>query len=329
MEIDLKNPTEEQIKALKEVAPGLAAQLGLVDPGKPITREQAEKLSFTRKVSGEEKTDTIWDISQEASKGQGADAKIREASEKLKAAETARAIVEAQERFRTALAAKQTPEKADIKIMAESLGVPVEDLMGSIEADTEADPKKNGKAPETAFKLGPESITLDMLPKDLRDDIMYLREQKAESAQSELDKLIQKSLDGDKTVATLLEKHGGSTEEKAALKSVLFDNAKLRIEGRIPRLPAGTTAADLGREIDEAVSRTAETQQRAGIPTKTAPQPIILGPSEPGGPEVRILSDEKVKTDLPIDHPDFTRNQALVAAQNQAKAEAEAATAPT
>ena len=52
MEIDLKNPTTEQIEALKTAAPELAASMGLVDPGKEITREQAEALNFTRKVNG-------------------------------------------------------------------------------------------------------------------------------------------------------------------------------------------------------------------------------------------------------------------------------------
>lgn len=149
---------------------------------------------------------------------------------------------------------------------------------------------------------------------------MFLREQKGGTAKSELDKLIQKSLDNDKTVANLINIHGGNEQQKAAFKESLFENAKLRTEGRIRQLPAGASTADLTRAIDDSVIKAAQNQERAGIPTKTAPQPIILGPSEPGGQEVRILSDAKVPTDLPMDHPDFVRNQSLIAAQNQAKA---------
>ena len=321
MEIDLKNPTTDQIEALKAAASELAASMGLVDPGKEITREQAEALNFTRKVSGEDVTSNVWDISQEASKGQGADARLREAGDLVKTAEGAQATLAAQERFRTALAAKEMPETDDIKIMADSLGVPVDQFMASIEQESE--PKKKGKAGENGneepFKPGPNSITLEMLPADLRDDIMYLREQKGEAAQSELNKLIYKRLDSDENVAKLIEQHGGDKDQVATYRESLFENSKLRINGRISAMPKGASTADFNRAIDESVSEAAENSKRAGIPGKPAPQPIYTGQSEAGGHERTILSDEKIKTDLPIDHPDFTQNQALIASQNRAK----------
>ena len=330
MEIDLKNPTAEQITALKEVAPDLAAKLGLVDPSKAITREQAEAITFTRKVSGEEKTSSVWDISQEASKGQGADDRLREANDLAKTAEGAQSIVAAQGRFRAALEGKQMPTKEDIKVMASSLGVPVDQLMASI--PTEGDPEPKAKPGENGdpdpIKLGPNSITLDMLPPDLRDDIMYLRETKGAAAQSELDKLIHKSLDNDETVSKLLGQHGGDKDQVAAYKQSLFENSKLRITGRISQMPKGASTADFNRAIEESVSEAAANSQQAGIPGKPAPQPIYTGPSEAGGHNRKILSDEKIETDLPSDHPDFIENQSLLAMQNRAKAEAEEAQAP-
>ena len=322
MEINLDNPTADQITALKAKAPGLAEQLGLIDPGTALTSEQAEAIQFAHKINGVDVVKTVADWTKDASKGEGADAKFREAQELAKKAEGSTAIMEAQNRFRAALAAKQMPAEADIKVMADSLGVPVDGLMASIENESEPEPKpkdKGGKETMEPFKLGPNMITLDMLPADLRDDIAYLREQKGGAAQSELDKMIQKSLDNDKTVATLIEKHGGSEEQKTAFKESLFENAKLRTEGRIQRMPVGAIAADLTRAIEESVVNTAVNQEKAGIPEKAAPQPIIMGPSEPGGQEVRILSDAKVPTDLPMDHPDYVRNQSLIAAQTMAK----------
>lgn len=325
MEIDLKNPTQDQIAALKLVAPGLAESLGLIDPTKPLTREQAEVEEVTHRINGIDVTKTSLEWAKDASKGEGADEKFRLATELAKKAEPALALVQAQERFRNALAANQMPKEEDIKAVADSLGVPVENLMGSI-TDEEEDPveKLGKKSPlqqqQQPWRPEPGSLGLEMFRPDLQDDIMFLREQKGGTAKSELDKLIQKSLDNDKSVAKLISIHGGNEQQVAAFKDSLFENAKLRTEGRIRQLPAGASTADLTRAIDDSVIKTAQNQERAGIPTKAAPQPIIMGPSEPGGQEVRILSDAKVPTDLPMDHPDFVRNQSLIAAQNQARA---------
>lgn len=331
MEIDLKNPTTDQIEALKTAAPELAASMGLVDPAKEITREQAEALKFTRKVSGEDVTNNVWEISQEASKGQGADVRLREAGDLVKKAEGAEATMAAQERFRTALAAKEMPETTDIKTMADSLGVPVDQFMASLEPEsgTEKKGKPAANGDPEPFKPGPNSITLEMLPADLRDDIVYLREQKGAAAQSELDKLIHKSLDSDEKVTKLIEQHGGDKDQVAAYRESLFENSKLRITGRISTMPKGASAADLNRAIDESVSEAAENSKRAGIPGKSAPQPIYTGPSEAGGHDVKILSDDKIKTDLPFDHPDYVNNQTLIAQLARAKVSAEEAAAPT
>lgn len=94
-------------------------------------------------------------------------------------------------------------------------------------------------------------------------------------------------------------------------------------------MPVGASTADLTRSITESVGQAAQNQEKAGIPGKAAPQPIIMAPSEPGGQEVRILSDDKIKTDLPMDHPDFSRNQALVAMQNRGNEVAKRDSAPT
>jgi len=328
MEIDLKNPTADQIVALKENAPALAEQLGLIDPGKALTPEQAAVVSFSHKINSVDVTKSVVDWSNDASKGEGADARFREATDLAKKAEPAIANAEAQERFRTAIAAKQMPTDQDIQVMADSFGVDKADLMASIEGEPEEGPPKK-KDDAGPFVIPNGSITLDMLPADLRDDIMYLREQKGTAAQSELDKLIQKSIDNDKTVVTLMEKHGGTDEEKVAFKQSLFEISKLRTERRIQQMSAGASAADLTRSIEESVGQTAVNQEKAGIPGKAAPQPIIMAPSEPGGQEVRLLSDDKIKTDLPIDHPDFAKNQALVAIQNRGNEIAKRETAPT
>jgi len=325
MEINLEHPTQDQIAALKLVAPALADSLGLIDPTKPLSREQAETVEFTHRINGIDVTKSGLEWAKDASKGEGADAKFREATELAKKAEPALALVQAQERFRNALAANQMPKDADIKAVADSLGVPVENLMGSITDEEEEEGEKAGKKAaaqqqQQAWKPGPGSITLEMLAPNLQDDLMFVGEEKGGKAKSYLDTLIQKSLDNDKSVANLISRHGGNQEQVAAFKEVLFENAKDQIEGRIRQLPQGADLALVTRTINDSVIKTAQRQERAGIPTKTAPQPIILGPSEPGGQEVRILSDAKVPTDLPMDHPDFVRNQSLIAAQNQAKA---------
>ena len=317
MEIDLDKPTQEQIDAMKKAMPGLAGQLGVIDPSQPLDKEVAEKLTFKNKVSGNIVEKSIWDWVQSGSKAEGAETSLREAKQAKEAAKDALAKVEAQARFRTALQNGEMPETEDIKIAAEAIGQDPQTILDAL-TPTEGD-DKGKKTMQPTANAQPTTISHKNLDPGMQDDMAYLKEKKAEDAQKEVARLLNQALDKSERVTTLIAKKGSHKDAADNLRQSLFNTSKKFSQGRFRNLEASATQADILREIDESVNEAVDNAELSGIAEPAAPQPIILEPSEPGQQAITVLSDEKVPVG-DISDPDWAENFTKISMQQQVKA---------
>jgi hypothetical protein len=312
MEIDLANPTAEQLEALKQAVPTLGTKLGVMvlDPAQPLSREQMEKLTIQHKIDGEQQTFTAWDAAQAKSLTTSAARDKREAAELRKKIEELDADDKAFEAFRAAADAGKVPPADVIARVAKKIGVEPKDVLDGLQQTADdGRGKRTDDAPArkiTLADLDPE------LQKKLLSDVQagFLTEQMGTNAEQALAKHISESLAKHPAIV----KARQDAESDPSKKKVLERVEKVAIRavdkesrGRIAQMQAAGSG-DILAEMRDIVDGVVKTLDPDTLLQLAAPQPIIMGPSESGQTPLTILSNEKVKT-LPRSDPNYFDNE--------------------
>jgi hypothetical protein len=331
MEINFEKPTPEQVEAIRKALPNL--NLGMViDPTKPLTREQAEALKVQVKVAGEEKEVAIWDTMQGFTKQEGADIKLRAASKAQKDADAKEVELEKAVKFYKAGQALieaeksgQAPTREVIRAVAEGMTTEVDDLVAALEgAGTEE--KATAKAAAGGGRPN-RKITLEDLDPALAARLKtqaesdFIQEQLHKSGNEYLAAAIKKALDKDPRIVKVMKDIGNDANKKAIfdkLEKIATGTVDTRSRGRIQQLTQAGAEIDLDREIDGVVRDVVETLDIPSILAKAAPAPILLGSGELGVGPMAVLSNEKVKR-VTADHPDYLDNQVKEVMQQMAE----------
>ena len=334
LEIDLDNPTKEQLDDLKKaLTPTILTKLDTRIGGDgELTRVQMETLMVTHKVDGQDVTKSLWDWVQSGTKAAGAEAKLERGSRGLK-------FMEAFQNIQKAMKNKEIPTENDTQIVAGELDFSPTELKETfMEALKELPEDKGDAGPEAAKKLTSGSLTKEtlrelvrkdpefaglLLSAEDRDTLVLAKEKQIEEARQRLAEDVKKAVDKNLRVGKIDDADIRGKVCKVLQSSVLPDAQR-----RIMLLGDKGTLNDYQREIELAVEKQASELEASGILSKAAPQPIILGGSAPGMPPIKVLPDEKIGP-LDATDPEYADKFAKIMAQELARhPEAMGATLP-
>ena len=313
MEIDLANPTAEQIAELKKAIPGLSGKLGIlaIDPDTPLDRETMGKLKIKYKADGEEHETDVWDASQaislrsSASKDKTEAKKLRDKVNEFEQRE------QAMQEWREALKNGKLPSDDVIAVAADQLGVTTKDIKDQFNAaPTKPDTKPTPGSPELDIddlvdKLANHPKFSRRILSDYQAD--HLNGEITTKADAELKAVIDEKIQNNPTLAKIREDAKGSERETSVLKDleeIVKGTVYKQARGRIAEIVALKEDGDIVGEIPDIVTDVIKPIDIKGHLAKLTPQPIVLGGS--GDTEtITISSEDKPREDLDTTDPDF------------------------
>jgi len=319
MDINLENPTAEQIEALKKAIPGLTDKLGVLvlNPAEPLSREQMEKLTIEHKIDGEQVKFSVWDGAQAKSLATSAAKDKREASDLRKRLEQMEANEKAFETFRAAADKGEVPPAEVIALVAKTIGVEPDDVVAGLQSSSDGgngDGKDKAKGKPAA---GDRKIKWEDLDPTVQKRFLsevhsdFLSEQMSKDAEGALAKHITDTLAKHPAVV----KFRKDTENDPNKKAILDNLEKLATRavnkesrGRIAQMQTAGTG-DILAEMPGIVDGVVKELDFDSILAKAAPQPILLGAGEPGQTPLTVLSNEKVDDSLRLNDPNWKNNE--------------------
>jgi len=244
--------------------------------------KDAETKTYDYKVAGEDRSATIAELLEKASKEDGADQKFRDASENLKASTSGRRVTELIGRV-TGVA---TPNTDEVKELSKLMGVPL-DKMATLLDNADPDPKKKPGEADPAPR-GP--VAYDDMDDEVQELLAATRQSQIKDAGDQIRSNVQNFVDKDKTFGKIV----GSirdNEKAEQLKSTINDMVFNDVQRKI--LASGQYGAEM---VEESVQRIRAVLTKLGIPGKASEDPVLIGL----GPSGMALPAD-VQADKPID----------------------------
>ena len=233
------------------------------------------------KINGEDRSLTLTELKDLASKAGGADAKFQDAADLTKKAETGIRIGE----LMKSINAAENPDKKEVQELAVLFEVDPQELLAGVKKPPQSGDKgdKGGKKTDLTKEQIAEALGIDV--DDLKATLEYSKQRHVADARKELRELSDKAVDKDEIFGKII-----VGEQKEDRLSVIKD---LVSEDVFRKISQGEV---FGAELVAAsVQKIRAHLVKFGIPSKPALAPIVLG-SGPGG----ILPAE-VQADKPIE----------------------------
>lgn len=267
------------------------------DDGGSKTDSGTTTTDVTIKVDGVDKTFTMEELKEAASKVAGADIKFEEAAAVKKAAladsEKASRGLKLQGLMEE-MQGQAEPNEVKLKEFMEILGVSSEEVAKIL-------PEIMGKAKATADNK-PEPVTMEQLDPRLRNIVEAAEQNDLQQVRENILSEVKKEVDKDEILSKMVVETYGD-EQQGMLKQVLYDMVIDDVRSRImAREPYGTEM------IQGSLQKVRARVKNLGIPAKAVGQPPImgeLGVLAASGPEIRAT--EPIKR-VPASDPGYEEN---------------------
>ncbi|KKN04208.1 hypothetical protein LCGC14_1099800 [marine sediment metagenome] len=274
--------------------------------------------TFDIKVSGVDKTVTLDEMKEMATKAGGADEKFREAAQKLKDAEDATSAgaegKEIKELFGKLFTSGEY-NKTDIRRFGELTGQGAEEMEKMFAAELEKQGKTSAgaKGDDTPFR----KLTAEDLAPDLQETLAGAKQTQVEQAEIKIAGMVEKGVDKDDFFGTIIK----DTEEKQqeSRKTAITDMVKREVNKRI--LSSPYTNEKFGDAmIKGAIQEIRANIKAYGVPTKASEQPVssVLAGLGLSGDLLTKVQDNETIERVSAGEEDYLDNFVARLAQKQA-----------
>ena len=272
--------------------------------------------TFDIKVNGVDKTVTLEEMKEMATKSAGADEKFRLAAEERKKAEEA-ASAGAQAAEITGLFDKlfNTGEytTTDVRRFGELTGQGADEMEKMFKEEME---KQGKKSPDDKTPL--RKLTADDLDDDLKETLAGAKQTQVEKAEQKIAEMCKKEVDKDEFFGTIIK----DTDEKQreGRKAAIEDMVKREVNKRI--LSSPYTGEKFGDHmIKGAIQEIRADIKRYGAPIKKSEQPVssnLAGLGLSGDLLTKVQDNETIER-VPVSDPSWEENFVARLAQKQQK----------
>ena len=293
--------TEEELAAEAAAAEAKAAE------AKPAT--------FDIKVNGVDKTVTLEEMKELATKSGGADEKFRDAAQKLKDAEEAASAgaegKEIKELFTKLYSDGGEYTMTDVRRFGELSGQGADAMEKEFKEVME---KEGKKLPEdkTPFR----KLTADDLSDDLKETLAGAKQNQVEKAEEKIADMCKKEVDKDDYFGTIIK--DTDDKQREGRKAAIEDMVKREVNKRI--LSSPYTGEKFGDQmIKGAIQEIRANIKRYGAPIKKSEQPVsskLAGLGLSGSLLTQIQDDETIER-VPVDDDNYVDNLVARLAQKQ------------
>ncbi len=242
--------------------------------------EETKAETYTVKVDGEDRSLSLDELKELASKSAGADKRFNEAAEASKTAERGIRV----EALVKTISGVDKPSDADVRELAGLLEIDPKDFMNQLHAEEVAPSKSSKKDDDPDFNTKFQEV-MGASPAEVRAILEHSQTRHVGDARKEIREISDKAVDKDEIFGKMIV---GKDKDDILLtvKDMVAEDVLKKIQEGVP----------FGAEVvTSAVQRVRSTLTKLGIPNNLTQQPIVLGlgPSEGLSPEIQ--ADEPIK----------------------------------
>ncbi len=251
---------------------------GDADKGKGDASNKPE--TYQVKIDGEDRSLSLDEIKELASKSGGADKRFNEAAEASKAAERGIRV----ETLVKVISGTEKPSDADIRELAGLLEINPQDFMNQLHQDADPAPKGTKKDTDMDFNAKFQEA-MGATPAEVRAILEFSQTRHVGSARQEIREISDKAVDKDEIFGKMV--IGKDKDDiKLTIKDMVAEDVLKKIQDGVP----------FGAKVvTEAVQRVRATLIKLGIPNNLTQHPIVLGLGPSDGLSPEIQADEPIK----------------------------------
>lgn len=250
--------------------------------------DQQKGQTFDLNVGGENRTVTLDEMKELATKSAGADAKFQSAADMKKAAESGIRI------GNLVKSLNKEYSEADAKELAVLLDIDPGEFMEYL--NTDDGDNKTGQQRTGQDKTGTDGITKEQFskaftdmfgfsPAEAKSRLDFSQQRHIESARQEIRKISDESVDKDEIFGKMIV--GENKDNRlAVIKDMVAEDVLRKIQDGVP------FGADM---VDASVQKIRAHLTKFGIPNKPDQHPIVLGLGPSGGLPAEVQADEPIK----------------------------------
>ncbi len=298
---------------------GRPSHPGQTEP--PESQEQQQQdSSYTLKVNGQERTFTIDELKQAASKAEGAEEKFRQAHELQTKARQGLRMLEVVDELKEAEASGTSPDPKTVGEFFSLLGLDPADVdmtqFTPQQQQQSGDPntmdnqqqqnqqQQNQQQPQQQQnQQQAQRITADMLDDDVRQTLDDFKQSQIEQFRQKMTGEIRSAVDNDAEINKMIPENMDAADKKK-LKDTLFEMTKDDVRSRI-----------LSRQqrygpdmVTESLQTTRSRLKNIGIPTKSKQPPLLdLGPTAGSQYTQEVMAEKPIER-VPSTSPDYHEN---------------------
>jgi len=254
--------------------------------GAPGTTPQPQQQIFTIKVNDQQRSLTIDELKEAASKAMGADARFEEAAKVRKENEKATRLYQLMQDL------KNNPDPAKATEVLGLIGVTPEEIQAMETTPTVAPQNAIQPGANVGVQTTPRKVSLQDLDPQLQQHIQTVSDVEVANARKNIEESVNNSLDTDAVLGKIVLSRPEGSPERETIRSVLYDMTIDEVQRRI--LCGGEFGPLM---VKDALQKVRANVDRIGIPARAVGYPGLggLGPNPSLGYQPITTSTEPIQ----------------------------------